>query len=51
MLSGIRRTISAAPVRKRAATSDMVIAMSATGASLHSLRDRVIILLGFAGPV
>jgi integrase family protein with SAM-like domain len=31
VLSGIRRTIGAAPVRKRAATSDMVIAMSATG--------------------
>src|SRR5262245_8917063 len=27
VLSGIRRTIGAAPVRKRAATSDMVIAM------------------------
>src|SRR5262249_26960291 len=34
---------------KRAATSDMVIAMSATGASLRALRDRAIILLGFAG--
>jgi hypothetical protein len=30
VLSGIRRTIGAAPVRKRAATSDMVIAMRAT---------------------
>jgi integrase len=49
VLSGIRRTIGAAPVRKRAATSDMVIAMSATGASLRALRDRAIILLGFAG--
>jgi site-specific recombinase XerD len=48
-LSGIRRTIGAAPVRKRAATSDMVIAMSATGTSLRALRDRAIILLGFAG--
>ena len=48
-LSGIRRTIGAAPVRKRAATSDMVIAMSATGTSLRALRDRSIILLGFAG--
>jgi hypothetical protein len=35
-LSGIRRTIGAAPVRKRAATSDMVIAMSATGTSLRA---------------
>jgi site-specific recombinase XerD len=49
VLSGIRRTIGAAPARKRAATSDMVIAMSATGASLRALRDRAIILLGFAG--
>jgi site-specific recombinase XerD len=48
-LSGIRRTIRAAPVRKRAATSDMVIAMSATGTSLRELRDCAIILLGFAG--
>jgi site-specific recombinase XerD len=48
-LSGIRRTIGTAPVRKRAATSDMVIAMSATGTSLRALRDRAIILLGFAG--
>src|SRR6516165_12755653 len=47
VLSGIRRTIGAAPVRKKAATSDTVIAMSATGASLRALRDRVIILLGF----
>src|SRR5215470_7658506 len=49
VLSGIRRTIGAAPVRKRAATSDMVIAMSATGTSLRALRDRAILLLGFAG--
>jgi site-specific recombinase XerD len=49
VLSGIRRTIGAAPVRKRAATSDMVIAMCATGTSLRALRDRAIILLGFAG--
>jgi hypothetical protein len=39
VLSGIRRTIGAAPVPKRAATSDMVIAMSATGTSLRALRD------------
>src|SRR5262249_17986744 len=49
VLSGIRRTIGAAPIRKRAATSDMVIAMSATGASLRALRARAINLLGFAG--
>jgi site-specific recombinase XerD len=49
VLAGIRRTIGAAPARKRAATSDMVIAMSATGTSLRALRDRAVILLGFAG--
>jgi site-specific recombinase XerD len=49
VLSGIRRTIGAAPVRKRAATSDIVIAMIATGTSLRALRDRAIVLLGFAG--
>ena len=36
-------------MRNRAATSDMVIAMSATGGSLRALRDRAIILVGFAG--
>ena len=49
MLSGIRRTIGAAPVRKRAATADIVIAMSPMATSLRALRNRAIILLGFAG--
>jgi site-specific recombinase XerD len=49
VLSGIRRTIGAAPVRKRAATADIVIAMSPTATSLRALRNRAIILLGFAG--
>jgi site-specific recombinase XerD len=49
VLAGIRRTIGAAPVRKRAATSDVVIAMAAPGASLRDIRDRAILLLGFAG--
>ena len=49
VLSGIRRTIGAAPVRKRAATPDIVIAMSPTATSLRALRNRAIILLGFAG--
>jgi site-specific recombinase XerD len=49
VLSGIRRTIGAAPVRKRAATADIVIAMSPTATSLRALRKRAIILLGFAG--
>jgi site-specific recombinase XerD len=49
VLSGIRRTIGAAPVRKRAATADIVIAMSPTATSLRALRNRAVILLGFAG--
>ena len=49
VLAGIRRTIGAAPVRKRAATAEIVIAMSPTATSLRALRNRAIILLGFAG--
>ena len=41
-LSGIRRSIGAAPVRKKAATSDIVLGMAATvgGESLRQLRNR-----------
>jgi site-specific recombinase XerD len=50
VLSGIRRTIGAAPVRKKAATSDIVLGMvGGKGASLRELRNRAILLLGFAG--
>jgi site-specific recombinase XerD len=49
VLSGIRRTIGAAPLRKKAATADITIAMAATGTSLRELRDRAVLLLGFAG--
>src|SRR5437016_412270 len=49
VLSGIRRTIGGAPVRKKPATADIVIAMAATGTSLRELRDRAVLLLGFAG--
>jgi site-specific recombinase XerD len=50
VLSGIRRTIGAAPVRKKAATSDIVLGMvGGKGTSLRELRDRTILLLGFAG--
>ena len=50
VLAGIRRTIGAAPVRKKAATSDIVLGMvGGKGASLRDLRDRAILLLGFAG--
>src|SRR6266852_6651799 len=34
---------------KRAATADIVITMSPTATSLRALRNRAIILLGFAG--
>ena len=50
VLSGIRRTIGAAPVRKKAATSDIVLGMvGGKGTSLRELRDRAILLFGFAG--
>jgi Phage integrase, N-terminal SAM-like domain len=39
VLSGIRRTIGAAPVRKKAATADITIAMAATGTSMRELRE------------
>jgi integrase len=49
-LPGIRRSIGAAPVRKRAATADIVLGMVATGGAetLRQLRDRAILLVGFA---
>jgi hypothetical protein len=48
--SGIRRTIGAAPIRKKPATSDLVLGMvGGKGRSLRELRDRAILLLGFAG--
>jgi integrase len=48
--SGIRRTIGAAPVRKKAETSDIVLGMvGAKGSSLRELRARAILLFGFAG--
>jgi integrase len=49
-LSGIRRSIGAAPVRKKAATSDIVLSMTGTlgGESLRQLRDRAILLIGFS---
>jgi site-specific recombinase XerD len=49
VLSGIRRTIGAAPIRKRAATNDLLLAMVPRGESLRELRNRAILLLGFAG--
>jgi site-specific recombinase XerD len=49
-LRGIRRTAGSAPARKAPATADKVLAMVAeAGADLKGLRDRAILLLGFAG--
>jgi site-specific recombinase XerD len=49
-LRGIRRTIGSAPVRKAPATADKIVAMVATApAGLRGLRDRAVLLLGFAG--
>jgi site-specific recombinase XerD len=49
VLAGIRRTIGAAPIRKKAATADIVLGMVPRGDTLRQLRDRAIILIGFAG--
>jgi site-specific recombinase XerD len=49
VLSGIRRTIGAAAVRKKAATSDILGIVGGKGTSLRELRDRAILLLGFSG--
>jgi len=49
-VQGIRRTLGAAPVRKTPATADKVVAMAALAdADTKGLRDRAILLLGFAG--
>jgi site-specific recombinase XerD len=49
-VNGIRRTVGAAPMRKAPATADKVVAMVALAdADLKGLRDRAILLLGFAG--
>lgn len=47
---GIRRKVGVAPKRKSPATADLVLAMAAlTGSDLKGLRDRALLLLGFAG--
>ena len=49
-LRGIRRTSGNAPARKAPATADKVLAMVAKAdADLKGLRDRALLLLGFAG--
>ena len=47
---GIRRTLGTAARKKAPATAERVIAMAlGTGAGLKGLRDRALLLLGFAG--
>lgn len=49
-LRGIRRTAGSAPARKAPATADRVLAMvEKAGTDIKSLRDRALLLLGFAG--
>jgi site-specific recombinase XerD len=49
-LKGIKRTIGTAPVQKTAALTDDVKAMvAATDSGIIGVRDRAIVLLGFAG--
>jgi site-specific recombinase XerD len=49
-LKGIRRTLGTAPVQKTAALTDDVKAMvAATDSGIIGVRDRAIVLLGFAG--
>ena len=50
ILRGIKRTFRHRPARKAPATSDRVAAMTAlTGDGPRGLRDRALLLLGFAG--
>jgi integrase len=49
-MRGIRRTAASASARKAPATADKVVAMvSAMGTDRKALRDRALLLLGFAG--
>jgi site-specific recombinase XerD len=49
-LAGIRRAIGTAPVKKSAATADKLLAMVAVpDRTIVALRDRAILLVGFAG--
>jgi site-specific recombinase XerD len=49
-IRGIRRAVGSAPTKKSPATSDRVMAMApVSGTGLADLRDRALLLLGFAG--
>ncbi len=50
VLRGIRRTLGTAPTRKAPVTADLLLAMiSSAGTGPKGLRDRALVLLGFAG--
>ena len=50
VLSGIRRSIGTSTTRKAPATAELVKSLLAImGDDLHGLRDRALLLLGFAG--
>jgi site-specific recombinase XerD len=49
-MRGIRRTFGTAPRKKAPATSDRIVTMAlAAGDDLKGLRDRALLLIGFAG--
>src|SRR6266498_2008845 len=48
-LSGIRRTVGSAPSRKTAMTAELVLVAAKPGKSLRDLRNRAMLLIGFAG--
>ena len=49
-MRGIRRAVGSAPTKKTPATSDRIMAMTpVAGTRLADLRDRALLLLGFAG--
>src|SRR5215210_6384478 len=45
---GIRRTIGTAPVKKQPALAERIVHMAQTGEGLIAIRDRALLLLGFA---
>jgi site-specific recombinase XerD len=45
---GIRRTIGTAPVKKQPALAERIVHMAQTGDGLIAVRDRALLLLGFA---
>jgi integrase len=45
---GIRRTIGVAPIKKQPALAERIVHMAQTGDGLIAIRDRALLLLGFA---